>query len=168
MHTGSRYEETKQLPLKEITKLIRAEFTRLKKAGECPSHYKLSVRHPHASSIYLALTWDTRKEVDLSANDFATPTALALIERMEVFAEQFNYDRSDLMTDYHCTRFYLSSRVGWEQSRDVSNSLKSALGISHDLLRKLSPDAVRIVQDAYLEGYVNPSMGVQLAAAKAA
>lgn len=48
---GSHYEETKQIPVKEIAAMIRAEIKAMVAAGDLPADWKYSVRLRRASMM---------------------------------------------------------------------------------------------------------------------
>lgn len=99
--TGSKYQETKDLDVAEIAKLIRTD---LKQAF---SEYKFSVRIERFSmgqSINVII-----KETDI--NDRFSDQAEELVKEVKEIIEQYNFDDSDMLSDYSHVRFYSHVRI---------------------------------------------------------
>jgi hypothetical protein len=131
---GSKYQETKELHLTDLARLIRAEIKERVKAGELPP-LTYSVRTRHGRTFtgaidvqvkgFEATHWtDTRsgkrsERFAIVSPEFArdpntyggsvsryTPEAQALLARLEGIRNAYNYDASDPTTDYFDTRYY--------------------------------------------------------------
>jgi hypothetical protein len=137
MHTvGAKYEETKGLSRVEIAKLFRADVKASQKAGQLPASLKLSVRCSQGKSIDVEIArWDgeflsVASKVEaledacgvkrhgewVRPSDAMATELQAAINVMESMLQAYNYDDSDLMTDYFNTRFYGHVKLGWQQT----------------------------------------------------
>lgn len=132
---GGRYANTSDLDLTDIAKLIRAEVKLARKIakmtatpgamkiadpiGDAPTAIKVSVRTQYYSgggSINVRLSnipaeWGWVEEPDDSHYDrrprkVATPALKAFARAIKDVMNAYNYDGSDLMTDYFDKRFY--------------------------------------------------------------
>lgn len=126
--TGTKYEATKDLDAREITKMIRADIKAATKAGQIQDGTKVSVRlrrYAGGQSIDVVvkqvpfqvhpvawLDWgidpETRHSIYPSQLEMPryTLAALSLRARLEGILASYNRDASDPMTDYYNTRFY--------------------------------------------------------------
>ncbi len=125
---GEKYD--RKLPLKEITKMIRKELKPLIKLG-----FKFSVTTKDYSSIRITIKetgvlvlfnphYDQQASWEFSVgkrNSFETgkdPRELWTEEGKQLgkylkrIGNQWNYDNSDLMTDYHENHYFLFIMVG--------------------------------------------------------
>lgn len=101
--TGSKYQQVKNLSVKEIAKLVRKD---LKQFNDC----KFSVTSDRNSiSVYL---WNSSLN-RLTINHDHEQTGLKYIVLEKNFANkvneilnQYNYNNSDIMTDYSDVKFY--------------------------------------------------------------
>lgn len=121
-----------------ITKRIRDEIKLLRKLGkqaaagtadaalklldpigDAPADIKISVRQPHYGSITITLSnipqewgwrWGKRNawDGDTCERWIATDALEALGRELNALANAYNYDNSDMMTDYFDRRYYLS------------------------------------------------------------
>lgn len=163
---GNRYEETKDLDIAEIAKMIRQEFSALKKSGDVASHFKLSVRISRYSmgrSIDSTLTWDPAQAIDFTHGDFASEEVLRVQRSVEALIDSFNYDNSQSEVDYFDVRFYGHVRIDFQLRISVGAQLKERFGVDYQKMQRWPIDVVRVLQDAYLEGIVNPSLGLIIA-----
>jgi hypothetical protein len=97
---GKRYN--KDLNTKQVAAIVRAELRDEIKAGNLPGVASASVRYQHfagGSSISVEVTMvaGTPSRGDLA--DAARASAYAKLD-------DFNWDDSDIMTDYFATNFY--------------------------------------------------------------
>jgi hypothetical protein len=104
-HTiGSKYEETAELDIKEVAKLIRAD---LKKAYPA---YKFSVRierYANGQAIDLvAKNTGINRRSTVGADEH-----MLLVRAFKGITNQYNFDDSDSMSDYHHVRFYCHPRI---------------------------------------------------------
>jgi hypothetical protein len=123
---GSKYQDTKELHVTDLAKLIRAEIKTAVKAGELPL-LTYSVRSRHAG---MSRAIDIRvKGFEIGSHPFPvvspefarnptsragtayryTDEARVMLARLEVIREAYNYDASDPTTDYFDTRYYGAS-----------------------------------------------------------
>ncbi|NUB25746.1 hypothetical protein [Azospirillum brasilense] len=118
-------------------KLIRAAFKEAEKAGTIPQSVKVSVRSPHAGSVTVEIQavpflipnpenvrWQEDNphsvpayDAPFEAKEWRTDAAQALRDILETIASQWRYDKSDSMTDYFDTNYYLHIRFSLELER---------------------------------------------------
>lgn len=116
---GGKYE--RNMDVSEIAKRVRAEIKAAIKNGQLHNgKYSVTVRRCESISILV-------KEVDLSILNLArikaereqgtnfrgdiqiyTDEARDLISRLKAIANAYNYDNSEIMTDYFDVNFYLN------------------------------------------------------------
>jgi hypothetical protein len=126
MSNGSKYEQTKNLRTAEVAKLIRADIKAALKAGELPAGTKVSVKtdtFAGGTAIRITVTacplqiW-TEEFLKSDPNKFfegdrRTPEAVALLAKLETFHSAYNYDRSDIQSDYFSVRYYGDASFDW-------------------------------------------------------
>lgn len=132
-HEGSRYEETRGESAAQIAKRIRRDIAEAIEDGMLPKGLKVSVRcggGRTSSSIDQRITSAPWRDLDspgLYAFDAVLPhlnhphylwtrgplTWFAL-DRLDRLAAQYNYDNSDIQTDYFDVRFYGHAEVDWK------------------------------------------------------
>ena len=99
-HLGSKYEETKDLDIKEIAKLVRkdlgSEFPDAKFGVRIQRYSGGQAIHIHINEWPGDDNYDVRSEARL---------------KVAVVAGRYNKSESDPMSDYHSCRFY--SFVHW-------------------------------------------------------
>jgi hypothetical protein len=130
---GDKYANTRGLSLTEVAKLIRAEVKVARKVakmtatpgavkiadpiGDAPAEIKVSVRTAYYScsgSIQVTLRnipegWGWTEEPDPwggSPHRVASPALKAFARAVKDVMNSYNYDGSDVMTDYFDKRFY--------------------------------------------------------------
>jgi hypothetical protein len=145
--TGSKYELTRDLSLAEINKMIRADIKAAVKSGDLPaakyavtksgnairvaiSSLPFAVLNPAA--FYLCGEWPTIRGI---ARERWTAEAIATREVVQEIVNAYNYDRSESMTDYFDTRFYLT--VDLDDSAEYAE-LAAALRTERDFVAQLS------------------------------
>jgi len=135
---GGKYQDTRGLGLTEVTKRIRDEIKLLRKLGkqaagvategalktldpigDAPASIKIGVRQPHYGSIKISVTgipqdwgwrWGKRDawEGDTCERWIPTDALKALGHELRMLGNAYNYDNSDVMTDYFDNRYYLN------------------------------------------------------------
>jgi len=111
---GSKYTETRDLDVAAVAKLVRADIKALKIAGlVCSVRIE---RYSGGRSINVAVTAcpvQIQTDAYVASNPHAyfegdryTAEAKALLETLEGVLQAYNYDRSDIQSDYFCVRFY--------------------------------------------------------------
>jgi len=106
MYMGSRYQETKDLNIVEVAKLIRVDLAEEKLKKDSPLFgLKTSVRiqrYSMGQAIHLEAKVNPTSEVNRAAI------------KKELFAvgERYNYDRSDPQSDYYDQRFHVGTHIG--------------------------------------------------------
>jgi hypothetical protein len=121
---GSKFEETKDLDVKDVAKLIRAEIKAIKKAGVyLPKALKVSVkisRYSGGQSLDIVIKGVPFKVLrqeflaHVTNNPYAslqgveryTPQAKAVMATLTEIMESYNRDQSDTISDYFSVKFY--------------------------------------------------------------
>lgn len=143
---GSKYDS--KLSTKEIAALLRTELKAAVKAGKFPTGTKFSVRYRSysgGSSIDISVTAlpagfalhnpeRVRFEVEHPHEyvvDFHypifTPEAKALLASVKAMMDAYNYDRSDIQSDYFDVAFYGHAQYDSDLTRGDYNRIKSEL-----------------------------------------
>lgn len=120
---GSKYEQTKDLDIKEIAKLVRQDLKDAVKAGVIPNGkfgvridrfaggQALNVTVQELDICMYNLTGDEINEKHASRRD-VTPEAKAVLKEIEQIISAYNFDKSHVQTDYFHVRFY--EHVGFD------------------------------------------------------
>lgn len=127
MSQGSRYN--KDLSSVEIAKRIRADIKAAQKAGELPA-MTVSVRYErvtHSSAIRIYVRkWEgqiwnvarAREDVQnpsaWSRIDNLSRKARSILDSLKDIANAYNYDKSDISSDYFNVNFYLTVDFDYE------------------------------------------------------
>jgi hypothetical protein len=127
---GRKYD--KNLSTTEIAKRFREDLKAAIKAGTLPKGLKCSVRTKYfagGSSIDVDVTalpagfrlFDTEflthhrdRPSEFYSGERRTPEAKALLAALEKMLQAYNYDGSDIMTDYFNVNFYGHAGLGWK------------------------------------------------------
>lgn len=126
---GSKYERTKNLSLKEIAALVRAEIKEAVQKADLPKG-KYSVRKEGHNSIRVELKPDgnvftpgylrdsnyTSGPREVVNGEVVSPSRYlphvdAAVKKIEAMLWAYNYDGSDIQSDYFNVRFYRSVNV---------------------------------------------------------
>jgi hypothetical protein len=143
---GAKYDPKRSLT--DVAKMIREEVKLLRKIGnlesdgavaipspiaDMPAGIKVSVRQPHYGAIDITLKgipqdWGWAKGTDHRApwrgeHWMRTPAFEALVKELKTLMGAYNYDRSDIMTDYFDVRFYGNVDIDW---REDPNNVRAA------------------------------------------
>jgi hypothetical protein len=120
---GAKYEQTKNMSNKEVAKIIRTEIrTYMKQFGK---KYKVSVKLHHYNSINVTVTPNeeinpfskgyTNAIINDETRDYLYTNSLnqrynlelsKILDDLDDIKEAYNYDGSDIQTDYFNVRFY--------------------------------------------------------------
>jgi hypothetical protein len=118
---GNKYEATKNMSTTDIAKAFREDVKAAIKAGKLPKGLKLSVRTKYfsgGSSIDVNVTalpanfpmdnpnYDPEWYAPETMNDPWSPELRAAMTLLKSILDAYNYDGSDIMTDYFHVRFY--------------------------------------------------------------
>ena len=143
---GSKYDRS--LSTKEIAAKLRAEVKAAIKAGTLPAGTKISVRYRSysgGSSIDVSVTAlpdgfalhnPERIQFEIEhPNEYVvdhhyptyTPEAKALLATLKAMMDAYNYDRSDIQTDYFDVAFYGHAQYDSDLTRGDYNRIKSEL-----------------------------------------
>jgi hypothetical protein len=150
---GEKYRTTRGMGMTEITKLIRDEVKLLRKLGklaanaaaesavalsepigDAPAEIKISISQPHYGSVAVKLTgipqawgwrWGKRNawEGDTCERWIATDALEALGAELSRLGNVYNYDNSDVMTDYFDRRYYLNVNAAEPDSQWASHGV---------------------------------------------
>tara|TARA_R110000803_G_scaffold52859_1_gene108665 strand:+ start:690 stop:1073 length:384 start_codon:yes stop_codon:yes gene_type:complete len=120
-HTvGNKYKEVKYIPQKEINKLIKKD---LKKFKDCT--FSVYSRHPGAITIklvscnnsnYFELHQGYDSKIVRMTNDF--------IKEIKDITKQYNFDNSDIMSDYFHVNFYVNIIFDYSATDKFKDNLK--------------------------------------------
>ena len=101
---GSKYEQVKDLDIKEIAKLIRKDF---KKFKDCKLNVSIS-RSANCQSLWVKLK--KCSDPNKLTQDYVTPN---FYKQIEDIVNQYNFDKSHLPSDYSHVNFY------WHMSCEI-------------------------------------------------
>jgi hypothetical protein len=115
--TGTKYEATKELDIKEIAKLIRADIKAMIKTGELPAgKYAVTIsRYSMGQSLTIRVTdlpFPVRVEgytintPHTRAKPWFTPEAVCLEEDLDAILQAYNQKETDWQSDYCNTHFF--------------------------------------------------------------
>jgi hypothetical protein len=120
-HTvGNKYKQVKDLPQKEINKLIKQD---LKKFKDCT--FRVYSRHPGAITIklmscnnsnYFELHQGYDSKIVRMKNDF--------MKEIKEITNQYNFDDSNLRTDYSHVNFYVNIIFDYSITDKFKDNLK--------------------------------------------
>jgi len=126
---GEKYDQVRRLGVVEIAKLMRADIKLALKVAKAtaepgalatidpfsaiPDGLKITVRTRHANAIDIVVrnipeAWGWTEEADRWGNPrtVATPALKALAEALKTIHRAYNYDGSDISTDYFDVNYY--------------------------------------------------------------
>lgn len=122
---GTRYD--KNLTAKQIAAIVRKEIHQEIKSGFLPAGLKVSVRLRHRHAINISITawpgnpispaWALRHARDglrACTTSPYTPQASAVLAHLRAKAEAFNFDGSNIISDYCDVKFFLSVDFDYE------------------------------------------------------
>lgn len=159
---GSKYKETKHLDVAQIAKLVRGEIKAAVKAGTFPKGLKASVRierYSGGQSINVRIEnfgegvvalnparvkWemDNPHAYPGGAPERMTVGAKRILAEIESMLQAYNFDDSDIMTDYFHVRFYGHASVDWEYEAEARKAIEASgefpdLGIPDHVIEAL-------------------------------
>jgi hypothetical protein len=135
---GEKYEATKDLRPVEIAALFRAELKAAVKAGELPKlAYSVRCRNYNSIAVRIggflkaglqvttleAARAQTERPTEFYPGERQTPAAAELVKKLEGMLAAYNFDRSEIETDYFNVRFYSSVEFDWEERNDEAKLL---------------------------------------------
>jgi hypothetical protein len=100
---GERYEETKDLSVKEIARLIRKDIA-LDIGNVLPSAMRCSVRVEYYSGG--CTLWLTVRKMPKQPACHLIETKNRVVERLRYIANRYQRDASDIQADYFNVRFF--------------------------------------------------------------
>ena len=124
MIVGSKYAATADLHTTDVAKLIRADLRDAQKRGNLPTGITFSVRAGRSGGDvsvvikgYTGPIENPKLKTDPSIRfktGWMDPKARKISEAVLAIVEAYNFDGSDITTDYHNVRF--STEVGFAQT----------------------------------------------------
>jgi hypothetical protein len=131
---GSKYN--KDLHTKDIAKLLKKEIAAEQKAGRLPS-FKVSIRtdYNHISIGVKGLRFLVLNPAHLLPSaaynePTYTPRALAVMEALQKMLAAYNYDGSDIQSDYFNVNFYtyvsIDSGDEYAMIKEYQSAMKAA------------------------------------------
>lgn len=119
-HTiGNKYMETRDLDIAEVAKLVRKDIKAAVKNGHLPADTKYSVRIERFSmgqAINITATLPDRParvriDREYDGQYGYTNESNAINAVLNAIVNAYNYDNSDVLTDYFQVRFYCTPQV---------------------------------------------------------
>lgn len=130
---GNKYEETKDLDVADIAKLVRKDIADAKKSGALPKGLKTSVKiSRYAGGQSLRVIIKDLDDMDIftqGAKDHIKETGcifqyrpidtynekfVQMKKTLEAIHESYNFDKSDSMTDYFHVNYYGQVELDYE------------------------------------------------------
>ena len=103
---GSKYQETKDIYGSELVKIIKKDLKE-----QLPKEYKvLAHKETYAGGWSIHFTIKNTGIEKYAGADY-TPDWKALNDKVSDIVEAYNFDNSDIMTDYFSTKFYKHVKV---------------------------------------------------------
>ncbi len=128
MFEGSQYQETKQLPLKEIAKKVKKEIQ------QSHPEIKVSVVTEHYSSIKIEVTaipkdFQPYRKEQLSQNlpyttIRRTDAGQKLLDELEAILDAYNRKDIEIETDYCNVRYYTYVTYSFQISQEAQKRLR--------------------------------------------
>lgn len=149
---GAKYNS--ELTRTQIAALIRADIKAALRSGELPVGLKCLVRK-HASSIHLTVVAvpagfriqsDTALRGEFGPNRYRhTEEARALLDKLSTIHGAYNYDGSDIQSDYFNVNYYGSATFGWVRERwiDERNAERACAALPVHPVREEQTEAQR-------------------------
>lgn len=109
MFTGTKYEETRRLPLTKVAAAIRADLAAAQTAGDLPDTVKFAVRTEHGTGINVRIkgcadVW-LYDQAETERRRYSEEAA-ELRTAVERICNAYQRDNSDIQSDYFDVRFY--------------------------------------------------------------
>lgn len=135
---GNKYEATKGMNRAQLAKLIREDIKAAVKAGALPKakysvrkrdfsgggSIDINVSHVEEPGFVLFNPERVRFDIEHDSREFTrlplySERMASVLKACEDIMRAYNYDGSDISSDYFHVRFYGHATVGWEWERDV-------------------------------------------------
>lgn len=141
---GSKHDETRNLDISEIAKLIRKDLKAAQAAGHLPADATFSVtidRFSGGQSLDVTIlgmpdTWtyvspglEPNYAEYIPAHGGQTDEATAAVRKIEGVVFAYNYDGSDTQSDYFDVRFYSNVKIRderWQRFADEEKARRAA------------------------------------------
>jgi len=125
---GNKYQEVKNLDIKEIAKLIRAD---LKQFKDCKFSVSIQ-RYSGGRSVHIKLmnTTNLKRFVNIHYNSTDKDRlnfSKDFKERLESIVNQYNYDKSDPMTDYFNVNFYSHIDIDYNFQKSIEDKITDTI-----------------------------------------
>lgn len=136
---GDKYQATKDLAMAEIAKLVRSDIKAAQKAGQLPKALKVSVRSDYNSlrvevvSAPFALMSEDGLRASLTGEYIPvymqrSEEATRVENLLNAIMAAYNYDGSDIQTDYFNVRFYGRAGFDWQMGEAECAAYKAHFG----------------------------------------
>ena len=111
MYTGNKYEQVKNLDIKEIAKLVRQDLKKFKDCKFSVSIERFSMGR--ALNVTLICSSDLKKFTTFKSEycDLRVVFEPSFKNELENIINQYNFDKSDSQTDYSHVNFYTSLEI---------------------------------------------------------
>lgn len=171
-YAGTKYAATKDMGRAELKALILGELKAAVKAGELPK-CKLSMREGRGSFSLTVTVSDVSFPIlnaervrldETQPNTFVeeyrcprlTSEASSLLKRISAMVEAYNYDRSDIQTDYFNVRFYLHVEFKAAEVEAQKRAIIDAASPLRRELRTLVESSFAVMNDTLIESGAKP------------
>mgnify|MGYP003124182558 CR=1 FL=1 len=125
---GNKYQEVKNLDVKDIAKLIRTD---LKQFKDCKFSVSIQ-RYSGGRSVHVKLmsTTNLKRFVNVHYNSTDKDRlnfSKDFKERLESIVNQYNYDKSDPMTDYFNVNFYSHIDIDYNFQKSIEDKITDTI-----------------------------------------
>jgi len=125
---GNKYDQVKNLDVKDIAKLIRTD---LKQFKDCKFSVSIQ-RYSGGRSIHIKLmnTNNLKRFVNVHYNSTDKDRlnfSKDFKERLESIVNQYNYDKSDPMTDYFNVNFYSHIDIDYNFQKSIEDKITDTI-----------------------------------------
>jgi len=123
---GNKYNQVKNLDVKDIAKLIRTD---LKQFKDCKFSVSID-RYPRAIHIKLINTNNLKRFVNVHYNSTDKDRlnfSKDFKEKLESIVNQYNYDKSDPMTDYFNVNFYSHIDIDYNFQKSIEDKITDTI-----------------------------------------
>jgi len=123
---GQKCESTRNKPLTEIAKLIRMDIKVAKNEGKLPADFTCSVRSDRGTAI--DLRWAVSETAVFEPGMYGfdlNEKGREIQDLLEEIHGSYNYDGSDIQTDYFDVRYYGNPAIDWQLANKPDAKLVS-------------------------------------------
>ena len=125
---GNKYEQVKNLDIKDIAKLIRSDLEQFK---DCKFSVSIQ-RYSGGRSVHVKLmnTNNLKRFVNIHYNSTDKDRfnfSKDFKEKLESIINQYNYDNSDVMTDYFDVNFYSHIDIDYNFKKLIEDKITDTI-----------------------------------------